>query len=186
MPPATSERGGNICTGPRLHRVQIWGICTRYLNRYKCSTTFVLDGLYWLDTPYKCGLPTDTNALFSTSDGRPATTSACYCRRSLWDVGSLLNTIVALSESDTGSDLPTSILPRCGFHGPRLRSDGMCWVGRAREGEAILLHTSLSTKCDALTSPSARVAWPSCHSSLISTSCWAQILNEQYVKNWLW
>jgi hypothetical protein len=66
-PAATSEGRWHICTGPRLHPVQMWGICTEYLARYKCSTTFVPDGLYRLDTQYKCGLPTGTDALFSGS-----------------------------------------------------------------------------------------------------------------------
>jgi hypothetical protein len=39
--------------GPRLRPVQMCGICTGYFARYKCSTTFVPDGLYRFNTRYK-------------------------------------------------------------------------------------------------------------------------------------
>jgi hypothetical protein len=42
-----------ICTGPMLHLVQMCGICTEYLARYKCEPSFVPDALYRYNTRYK-------------------------------------------------------------------------------------------------------------------------------------
>jgi hypothetical protein len=69
---AETNGASHICTGLRLYPVQMWGICTRYLTRYKYSTTFVSDALYRFDTRYKWGLWTGgTNVCFSNSVQTP-------------------------------------------------------------------------------------------------------------------
>jgi hypothetical protein len=75
------RRANHICTGAGFHPVQMWGICSRNLARYKCAPSFVPEKRYRFNTRYKWGLRTNTNEHFPVVAGSVSSTSVRMSRR---------------------------------------------------------------------------------------------------------